>query len=85
MLARDAPVHAVAPSAAAPAVTSSAVNCELPFYLDSTGIKHLRSECAELAAPPSCDPPFRLNEQGVRRFLPACTTDAVVSGNRANE
>ena len=85
VLARDAPVHAVAPRAAAPAVTSSAVNCELPFYLDSTGIKHLRSECAELAAPPSCDPPFRLNEQGVRRFLPACTTDAVVSGNRANE
>ena len=81
-LERDAPAR-VAPRSLAPARPSAAAECVMPFYLDTTGIKHLRPECAELAAQPSCDPPFRLNEQGVRRFLPDCTSDAPVAVNRA--
>jgi hypothetical protein len=82
-LARDTPAR---PRSLAPSRPSAAANCALlPFYLDSTGIKHLRAECAELAAEPSCDPPYNLDEQGVRRFRPGCMSDAAASGSRADE
>jgi hypothetical protein len=80
-LAREAPAR----TGAAPAAAALATNCLLPFYLDSTGIKHLRPECAELTAKAPCDPPYRLNEQGVRHFLPACTTAAAAPGKRVEE
>jgi hypothetical protein len=73
-LAREAAAR-VAPRPEAPA-RPSMVNCMLPFYLDSAGIKHLRPDCAEITAQAACDPPYRYNEQGVRHFLPACTAGA---------
>jgi hypothetical protein len=82
-LERDAPAR---PRSLAPTRPSAAASCALlPFYLDTTGIKHLRPECAELAAEPSCDPPYNLDEQGVRRFRPGCMSDVAASGSRSND
>lgn len=80
-LARNEPPPPVAPRAIAPA----APNCRLPYFLDSTGIRHVREECLEPAGQPSCDPPYNLDEHGVRRFRPACASGAIVPANRGNE
>lgn len=84
-LARDAPSRAVPPRSLAPARPAAVTDCMLPYYLDNSGIKHVRPECFEPADQPSCDPPYVLDEQGVRRFRPACEFGAPAPGNRGDE
>jgi hypothetical protein len=83
-LARDAPARAVIPRSLAPA-RSAAADCKLPVFLDSDGIKHVRLECVDLAAQPTCDPPYVLDERGVRRFRAACATGAAASSSRTDD
>jgi hypothetical protein len=84
-LARDAAARTAASRTLASAGPSVPPACILPFYLDSSGIKHLRPECVELAGRPSCDPPYNLDEHGVRRFRPACATGAAAPSQRGDE
>jgi hypothetical protein len=44
--------------------------CALPFFLDSSGFKHVRPEC--LRATTSCEQPFTIDETGIKRVRPAC-------------
>lgn len=83
-LARDARAQASAPRSM-PATTPAVPDCLLPYYLDNTGIRHLRTECLEPVDRPSCDPPYSLDEQGLRRFRPACASGATVTSNRSAE
>ena len=82
-LARDAPASAV--TAGAFAVARPSDCSTLPFYRDSTGIKHLRTECLDPADHLSCDPPYTLDERGLRRFRPECLSAADGSDRRAGE
>ncbi len=83
-LARDAAARPVAPRSLA-AARPSAPDCRLPYYLDTSGIRHLRPECLEPDGQPSCDPPYSLDEQGLRRFRPACASDATLPSGRGND
>ena len=81
-LARDAPAGAVAARSLAASARPS--DCDmLPFYRDSTGIKHLRTECLDPADQLSCDPPYTLDERGLRRFRPECLSPADGPDHRA--
>ncbi|MGC4089285.1 MAG: hypothetical protein QM756_15640 [Polyangiaceae bacterium] len=56
---------------------SLATNCGTPFYLDTDGVKHFRTECAAQANAPTSAPacsenPFTIDEQGIKRIRPAC-------------
>ncbi|HET9957213.1 MAG TPA: hypothetical protein VFQ61_22100 [Polyangiaceae bacterium] len=48
-----------------------AARCSLPFFLDSSGVKRLRPECAA-EAPSRCDYPFSVGYDGIKRFRSSC-------------
>lgn len=50
--------------------------CTLPFSIDSSGLKHLRPECAVAKSIASCDSPFALDENGIKRVRVQCQVDA---------
>ena len=60
-------------------------NCTLPFFLDASGLKHLRTECmGDPSEAPliSCAAPFEFREDGLKRVRPECYSDAAaVSSN----
>jgi hypothetical protein len=78
-LSRQASMRAGVSDAALAAQPAGGGDCSLPFYLDSSGIKHVRRECLETASEPSCDLPFTLNENGIRSVRPACAPGAAPS------
>ena len=51
---------------------SSSADCTLPFYMDGSGLKRVRSECLEVTGETACEMPFMLDENGMRRMRPAC-------------
>ncbi len=59
-----------------PARRAAVEGCALPFYLDSSGLKHLRPECVDDGAQVSCDMPFQIDGNGIKRFRAACHTEA---------
>jgi hypothetical protein len=67
-----------------PATPSSSVDCALPFYLDGSGLKRVRSECLEVKNEASCEMPFMLDENGMRRMRPACGYAAPPEESRSN-
>ena len=66
------------------ATPSSSVDCALPFYLDGSGLKRVRSECLEVKNEASCEMPFMLDENGMRRMRPACGYAASPEESRSN-
>ena len=57
-----------------------AKRCTLPFFLDTSGLKHLRAECMNAGDDSiSCASPFELREDGSKRFRMECSTDLVAS------
>src|SRR4051812_16699437 len=84
-LAREAATRSVARRSVGRARSSAAVDCMLPYYLDLTGIKHLRPECLEAAGQLSCDPPYTVDEQGLRHFRTGCASGAALPSKRADE
>jgi hypothetical protein len=46
--------------------------CARPFFLDSSGIKHVRPDCAAAAAVVNCEAPFTLDSNGIKRLRPEC-------------
>jgi hypothetical protein len=84
-LAREASTRAVASRTVGRAKPAAAVDCVLPYYLDLTGIKHLRPECLEASGQPSCDPPYAVDEQGVRHFRTGCASGVALPSKRADE
>jgi hypothetical protein len=63
------------PAASAPVAATqppSTVDCALPFYMDDSGLKRVRSECLEMQMEAACEMPFILDDNGMRRVRPAC-------------
>jgi hypothetical protein len=83
-LAREAATRVV-PRSAGRAKSSVAMDCVLPYYLDLTGIRHLRPECLEAAGQSSCDPPYVVDEQGLRHFRLSCESGASLPNRPAGE
>lgn len=47
--------------------------CTPPFFLDSSGLKHLRSECKPVTQEASCSVlPFVVGSDGLKRLRAAC-------------
>jgi hypothetical protein len=46
--------------------------CSTPSYLDSSGVRHVRAECAQVTAAASCEPPFVLDTEGIKRIKTDC-------------
>ena len=67
------------------ATTPSGADCELPFYMDRSGLKRVRSECLQANKETSCDVPFMLDESGIRRVRPECASEEPVLGLPSNE
>lgn len=56
---------------------SDLATCALPFFLDRSGVKHLRSECMDdrNGGAVSCASPFLLKEDGLLRVRAECNPD----------
>ena len=52
-------------------------SCGLPFYLDPSGLKKLRPECADSSKEASCEIPFVIDRGGIKRVREVC--DAAVA------
>jgi hypothetical protein len=71
-LAPPVPLASTASLPVATAKPSGPADCEMPFYMDSSGLKRVRSECVETNRETSCEMPFMLDDSGIRRVRPGC-------------
>jgi hypothetical protein len=75
----------LAPPAPPAATASFPDDCKLPFYMDRTGLKRVRSECLQSNKETSCEMPFMLDDSGIRRVRPECGSESPALARPSDE
>ncbi len=47
--------------------------CAVPFYLDASGVKHLRPDCQQVWSRRTCAQPFAFTADGIKQVRTECT------------
>lgn len=72
------------PAALAQHVATTAVNCEIPFFLDQEGVKHFKLECLVSDPRSSCEAnPFTIDDDGIKRIRPACGGETLIQNRES--